>query len=337
MMAKSSINKVQNLKQKDETWQIAIFRTRTWIETRQGDIYRPWQIMVLEGRQLTICQESFPKHPTVQDVSETLFKAMRRPLFGTGRKRRPKIILFDDADLEKELSSILEGIGIQSQHRNHLPDVQANYDEINSMLKRDIELIPSLLSIPKVTIPLLERVFKAAADYYRAAPWEKIPYEFGLEINYPVDAPARYAVIVGVERTVFGLVVYKNLKEFRAARRDINAAETPPDYPFFSFSYENGTYLSFDDLDAIDKYGWDIPNENAYLSMDVYVPNSEQLQLPTFDDLLWLAGALPALTLLFEEIFDIDELLDGLERESTFRIKTLAGIEEIQIVYPVEE
>lgn len=337
MMTKSSINKVRNLKQKDETWQIAIFRARTWIETRQGDIYRPWQVMVLEGRLLTIRQESFPEYPTTHDISETLFKAMRRPMFGTGKKRRPKTISFDDAELEKELSPILEGIGIESQHHNHLPDVHANYKEINSILKRDIELVPSLLSIPKVTIPLLEKVFKAAANYYRVAPWEKIPYEFGLEINYPADAPARYAIVVGVERTVLGLAIYNNLKDFQTSREIVGTEASPPDYPFLSFSYENGTYLSFDDLDAIDKYGWDIPNENAYLSLSTYVPGSEDLQLPTFDDLLWLAGALPALTLLFEKIFDIDELLDGLERESTFKIKTLAGTEKIQIVYPVEE
>ncbi|OQX65304.1 MAG: hypothetical protein B5M51_01105 [Anaerolinea sp. 4484_236] len=336
-MAKSSINKVRNLKQKDETWQIAIFRARTWIETKQGNIYRPWQVMVLEGRLLTIRQESFPEHPTTHDISETLFKAMWRPMFGTGRKRRPKTILFDDAELEKELSPILEGIGIKSQRHNHLPDVHANYKAINSILKRDTELIPSLLSIPKVTIPLLEKVFKAAANYYRVAPWEKIPYEFGLEINYPIDAPARYAVVVGVEGTVFGLAIYNNLKDFRTSREIVGTEESPPDYPFLSFSYENGTYLSFDDLDAIDKYGWDIPNENAYLSLDMYVPNLDILQLPTLDDLLWLAGVLPVLTFLFEKIFDIDELLDGIQRKNTFKIKTLAGEEKVQIIYPVDE
>ena len=334
-MAKSSINKARNLKQKDETWQIAVYRAHTWIKTRQENAYRPWLVIILEERLLIVRQETVHANPTTHDISEILFKAMRRPMFTTGRKRRPRKILFEDANLEKEISPLLEEIGIDSQCLNHLPEVRTVFEEINKTINRNFDKVPSLLSIPKITIPLLEKVFKAAADYYRVAPWEKIPYEFGLEINYPIDAPARYAVVVGVERTVLGLAVYNNLKDFRVARKIMGTREAPPDYPFFTFTYENGTYLSFDDLDAIDKYGWDIPNENAYLSMSVYVSYAEELQLPTLNDILWLEGALPAITHLFENDFDIGKLLGGIQRENMFKVKTLAGTRKVRINYPV--
>ena len=247
------------------------------------------------------------------------------------------MILFDNADLEKELSPILEEIEIQSRYRNNLPEIHAVFKEINATVNRNIEKIPSLVSIPKVTVPLLERVFLVLADYYHAVPWEKIPYEFGIEINYPIDAPARYVVVIGVEGTVFGLAVYNNFEDFQSARKNVGTQESPPDYPFFAFTYENGTYISFDDLDAIERYGWEIPNENAYPSLAKYTPETKlQPQLPALDDLLWLIGVLPSITYFFENLFDIDEFFDGRTWNIAFNTKTLAGDKNVRFYCPVE-
>lgn len=336
-MTKSSINKVRNLKQKEETWEIAVQAAQTWIEPTKGDPYRPWYVLIMSTDDKIVRHDMYPKKPTTHEISESLFKAMRRPMLGAGSKRRPTTVLFDDERFFDEISPILSEIGIESKKQHTLFYSNAALKALDAKLNDDD--MGSLLSISGVTVPLLAKVFEAAATYYRLAPWEMLPEEeFAIEIRYPADGKARYAVVIGRAGESFGLSVSDTLDDLKQmiAKAQSNTIYSG-DYSALSFTYESAFYLAFEDLDAIEKYDWDIPNEKAYPSILRFNPK-KGLLLPGKEDIFWLEAVLPALNEFFGKNFDADEFfLSFGEKEQKYKIEvqTLGGKESVFIKLPV--
>lgn len=337
-MAKSFMNKAKNLKQVDEIWEIAARPTRTWVESRGGDPYRPWLVMAVSRDDKIIHHSMYPKKPTAFEVAEALFKAMLRPSLGAGKKRRPATIVTDDEKLLEELAPKLSEIQINSKNAPSLPYLNAAFKELTSMINDD-DLIAPLLSISGVTIPLLAKVFKASAAYYRLAPWEMLlPDEFAIEIRYPADGKARYAVVIGRAGESFGLSVNDTLDDLRQMISNSQMGKMRSgNYSVLSCTYEAPYYLAFDDLDAIEKYGWDIPNEKAYPSITRHSPKSD-LQAPTKEDIFWLETVLPVLTNFFANHFDAKEFYESfgeVEFEYTAKVQTLGRKESVLIKLPI--
>lgn len=338
-MAKSLMNKAKNLKQVDETWEVAVRPARTWVESRGGEPYRPWQVFVVSKNDRIVRHDMYPKKPTAFEVAETLFKAMLRPAFGAGSKRRPSIIVVDDEKLLEDLATKLSEINIESKKSPSLPYLNAIQKEMNSMLNKDEEM-GSLLSIPGVTIPLLTKVFEASAAYYRLAPWKMLREdEFAIEVRYPADGEARYAVVIGRAGESFGLSVNDTLDDlYQMIENTQTGKMRSGNYSVLSCAYESPYYLAFDDLDAIEKYGWEIPNEKAYPSITRYSPKTD-LQPPTKEDIFWLEAVLPVLTEFFKNHFNAEEFFRDfgkVEFEYTATVKTLRGKESVLITLPIE-
>ncbi len=110
------------------------------------------------------------------------------------------------------------------------------------------------------------------------------------------------------------------------------------DYSALSFTYEGASYLAFEDLDAIEKYEWDIPDTKAYPSILRFNPKTD-IHLPRKEDIFWLEGVLPALNEFFDKYFDADEFfLNFGEKEQEYRaeVQTLGGKESVYIKLPVK-
>ena len=337
-MAKSSINKIRNLKQQDEAWEVAVHAARTWIEPPKGDPYRPWYVFIMSVEDKIIRYDRYPKKPTAHEVLESLFKAMRRPMLGAGKKRRPSIVLFDNEAFYKEISPMLSEISIESKKQNSLPYSYAALKTLDERMRHEDDL-KSLLSIPGVTVPLLARIFEATAAYYRLAPWEMLQEEeFAIEIRYPAEGKARYAVVIGRAGESFGLSVNDSLEDLKQLIASSSSqGMLSGDYSVLSFTYESPFYLAFEDLDAIEKYGWDIPNEKAYPSILRFNPK-KGLLLPGKEDIFWLEAVLSALNEFFGKHFDADEFFLSFgekEQKYKFEVQTLGGKKSVLIKLPV--
>lgn len=337
-MAKSSINKVRNLKQKNEIWEVAVRPARTWVESRKNDPYRPWYVLIISEDEKIIRHDMEKEKPSTHELSEAIFRAMRRPMFGAGRKRRPTKILFDNQEILDELSPVLAEIGIETEKKIALRKANALLKELDYKLNKG-EDIHSLTSISTVTIPLLGKVFEATAAYYRLAPWQIIPEEeFAIEVRYPADAEPRYAVIIGHAGESFGLSVHDSLDELSDFMQFAQFQKLPEkEFTAISFTFEGEFHLSFDDLDAAERYGWDIPDKYAYPSIMRFTPKKE-LMLPKPDDIYWLEGALPAITEFFREDYNPDEFSAGFgvnEIEHKAIVHTLGGMEEVVLTLPI--
>ncbi|MBT3391533.1 MAG: hypothetical protein HN413_14125 [Chloroflexi bacterium] len=332
-MAKIPLEKIRNLNQKPETWEVAVCLARTWISPEHENPYRPWYVMVVSDQNKVIRNGIYEQPPTADEIQEELLKAMKRPMLGSGSKRRPQKLIFDDEALLQELAPVLDAIEIASEFRRDLPFANPTLRELEQMMNRGYPEPESLLSIPGATVPLLGKVFEAAADFYRIAPWELLPYEVAMEIRYPVDGATRYAVVMGGAGESFGIFVSDDLVGLQRIFHEFDPPGLASELKFFSLTYDTAIYFAFDDLDAIAQYGWPIPNPNAYPSIMRFSPEKEFF-LPSLNDIFWLEAVLPALGEYFENHFDVDEF--ERERQYTFDVGILAGRADVYLQLPID-
>ncbi len=337
-MAKLSINKVRNLKQKDEIWEVVVRPARTWVRSRKEDPYRPWYVLVISNEDKIIRHDMAKDKPSTQELSESIFRAMRRPMLGSGRKRRPAKILFDDQEIYDEISPILAEIEVESEKKIALIHANSLLKELDRKFSKDDDIAP-LMGISSVTVPLLGKIFEAAAAYYRLAPWGLVPAEeFAMEIRYPADAEPRYAIIIGYAGESFGLSINDSWDDLKAFIKHAHFnSPMPSKLSTMSFTFKGNFFLSFDDLDAIETYGWDIPDEKAYPSIMRYSTKND-FQPPTPKDIYWLEGALPAITEFFTDDYDPDEFLLNFGKnqiEYNTIVHTLGGVEHVKITLPI--
>ncbi len=333
-MKKTSFEKIRRLKQKEDVWEVAARLSRTWVESDDGVPYRPWYVMVVSEDNKVVYNGIFEQRPGVDEIREELFKAMLRPMLGAGGKHRPRKVVFDDEYLSDELAAVLTEAGVESGYRRDLICLNGALSELEKMLNRGYPEPDSLLSISGITVPLLGNIFNAAADFYHVAPWKKLPYEVAIAIRFPVDSSPRYAVVMGDAGESFGLFVSNNLGGLQRIFNQFDPQGLASEINFLSLSYDTAVYFSFDDLDAIKRYHWPIPNARAFPSIMRFTPEQE-FHLPSQSDMFWLEAVLPALSDFFENHF---KLVDGdvPHSEYALEVSTLGGPVRVGLQMPID-
>lgn len=338
-MAENQLDEVRDLRQSDETWLCTARRAPTWIMPEDRPPYRPYVVLVLEQESEKIRRTDLQEErPTPDVVLEVLIKAMRpsllRTLVGFGRRRRPARILLDDAGLVRALAPQLAEIDVRCDYRAKLPLAEATLREMEAhMTKR--EPIPGLLSVPGATRPLVEELFAAAADYYRQAPWRWIDNADPIEVRYPLDGRTRYAVVLGSGRETFGLSLYESKDDLRMLFTSPEPEQTAGRMPWFSLVFEEATAMSFDDLDAMERYGWPVAGERAYPLAIKATPASE-FDIPSASEMLWLAATLRVLPDFVVSHLHADRSYPDRPAEVTFALPEVHGGQEIRLRYPVD-
>src|SRR5216683_5603298 len=150
---------VQRLPQRDEYWVGTHRLARMWVTPRKAPPYRPYVILVLsqEGK---IVRSQVQRHPpTAETLFEALVRAMRRPVWGAGRARRPTRLYMDHPEDVAALTPWLAALQVQCVYRHPLALADAVIADMESRLGKDKPL-PGLLSIPSVTPPLLGHVYQ---------------------------------------------------------------------------------------------------------------------------------------------------------------------------------
>lgn len=342
-MAKSFIKKARNVKQVEDIWEVSVRAAKAWINSGHGsDPYRPWHVLVVNQQEFIIQHGIFPKYPTDHEMAEVLYKGMVRPLPGSGRKHRPTKVLVNKDALYEKLLPELDRIGIACQKKDILSLTNATYKALSAELDEKAgDDLPSLLSISGVTIPMLQQFYKAAAEYYKIAPWKKLPgEEFAIEIQPEGDAEPRYGIIIGYAGESFGLSVndkWEDLEHFYDYSTGLTT--TTGNYSVISLTYEKAHFLTFEDLDSIEKYGWDIPSKDAYPSVFRANPSGGNQVFPmTKNDIFWLTSALSALTIFFNDKVMPDDFLESFgtqEYKTEIMVDGLSRKEKVSLRLPI--
>jgi len=261
-MTSNRLDKLRKLRQSKATWQFTARRARFWITPKDRPFYRPFVTLVLDQETEFIYNTDVQnERPTPEIILEILFKTMQGTLLNLGRRGRPARILVDDAKLAQALAPRLAELDIHCDYRATLPCAAPTRQANAAMLEMEPGIakqkpIPGLLSVHGVTVPLAAEFYAAAADYYLQKPWRWMENWLPIEVRYPPDGRARYALVLGIGGEVFGLSLYESLEDLDIVFSDAKPEQHAPLVSWFSLVLEEATGMSFDDLDAIEQYGW---------------------------------------------------------------------------------
>lgn len=286
------LKKVGRLKQRDEYWEGTSRLGRVWIAPRNQPPYRPYLTLFVSQQDKVLRSNVLNEAPTTDQMFEELLQAMHRPTWGAGGARRPQVIYLDDPDHVTDLVPRLAPLEIRCEYRRSLPIINEAFSSLEATMNRGSETIPGLVAVPSVSLPLIGHLYELAADFHRARTWRHLNDNHPLEIRYPPDSAARYAVVMGSGGEVFGLAVYDTLADLQVAyRTDLSPQQAAGMMTWLVLFFEEATAISFDDLDALARYDWPVAAENAYPFLGRTTLTGEIVQ-PSKADLVWMEGAL---------------------------------------------
>lgn len=292
-MASNRLNKLLNLRQSQDTWLITVRRAPFWIMPKKQPSYRPFLILVADqDTEFILKVDTLKERPTPETVLEHLYKTMQGTLLNLGRNGRPARVFIDDPELTHAIAPGLAELSIRCDYRGSLPQVDAALLEMETQINKR-KPIPGLLSIPGVSVPQVADLYLAAADFYRQSPWRGIENFEPIEIHYPPEGRARYALVLGSGGEIFGLSLYESLADL-----DVIFERTDPDQPlsrpisWLSLVLDEATAMSIADLDAIEQYKWPVAGEKAYPLTLKATSKNDWGELPSALELAWLAASL---------------------------------------------
>jgi hypothetical protein len=335
-MTSDRLKKLRSLHQSDATWLCTVRRAPYWITPKKQPAYRPFVMLVADQNTgFIIKTDTLDEHPTPEICLEHLFKAMQGTLLTLGRSGRPACVFIDDAELARAIAPRLAELDVHCSFRASLPQASAALLEIEAQMNGR-KPIPGLLSIPGVSVPLVAELFAAAADYYRQTPWRWMENWIPIEVRYPPEGRARYALVLGRGGETFGLSLYESLADL-----DVLFAQTDPDQPFsqpigwFSMVLEEATGMSFADLDAMEQYHWPVAGEKAYPMVLKATPKNDWGELPSASELAWLAAALRVIPDFVSRHLHVKS---GLPRPAlaTYTLSGVHGNRQLMLRYPAQ-
>jgi uncharacterized protein with von Willebrand factor type A (vWA) domain len=173
---------------------------------------------------------------------------------------RPERLEVADADVAAGLAAALAPAGIPVSPAAALPVIEKMTESLATAMDGPDTLRP-LAGVPGMTDALQRGLYAAAAEFYRARPWRKLPSDMPLDVHRP-DGRLVHAVVMGQSGVQQGLAIYEDAKTLAAALRgDEKAAATSTSLAvMFGEAFE----ISARDHDAIDRQGFAIAGPEAW-------------------------------------------------------------------------
>jgi hypothetical protein len=305
---------------------------RIWIVPPDEEPSRPFVTLVLNLDKGVLQKlESMPGRPAPEQMLEMLIQAMQEPTEDTGQEpHRPTQIHFEDAATVEALTPELAKMGI-NVGRQLLPEVVDELVEDLELSLRGRPEHPGLLSEKGVTPELAGGLFAAAAEFYRTAPWVHLTDQQTFAVRVPPERKARFVQVMGGGGVAYGLVVYRRWKD---VERVFDFADHPlefvPPQGGHSLFFDDVTQVPFDDLEAIERYGWEVADEQAYPIPIIYTREGEARR-PSRADLIWYEAALWAIPIFVRDYLQPSEYLPA---EATLSIPTHVGETSVDVKYP---
>ena len=304
-MDERALRKARYLQQEDVTWQCSARLAPTWLfDAEDEPPHRPHALVVLEVESGTGRAADIPSRVESQQelgdlLLNALLKAMSRPLPSGASRHRPRRIEVDDEEMQRLISPVLEKLDIQMVYQPCLPMVEEWYDAMAELLNKEDDA-PRLVDIPDVDEELLEAFYTACAEYYRRAPWGRVPSTFPFEITTSLEDGPRYATVMGsVDPTERGLALYDDLEQLVHIYLEETASTL---FDAIAMTFGPAYYPAFIDLYAIEKQGWPIADQEAY-PFFFRAGGQETAMPPTLADVKVMTAALRCLPDFIEAYF----------------------------------
>ena len=305
-MPKETVERVAHLPQDGSAWVATACRARAWISPKGRPSYRPYMIMVMEAScGLIRLGKVVADAPDADVVLSSLIYAMRNPVAGSGKRVRPSRIAIDDRNLVGALAGPLSQIGIQCVYEERFPPIDFAMRDLERSSRGDDDR-PGLLDIPGTTPSLLEELFAAAAFFHGRAPWRRMDNWMPVEVRYPAGGPCRYLILLGYGGEEYGLAYYPTIADLRANYSDLDPERVFERVTAVSLTYGEANLLTFDDLDAIEKYRWPVASSTLYPFLIKMIPPGKRIGVPDVDEIKLMAAALRTLPDFVSKTLQVD-------------------------------
>ena len=326
---------IAHLPQTSETWQIAVAKLRAWTLASDGRPFRPHAVFVFDlSDGVVINTELLEPSRMPGGVADVLLKGMRKPLPGSGSPRRPALIIVSP-DLVEPIVSALAQHEIEMTLQEGLPPEEFTQliRGLEAHLRGDEVEHPGLLSVKGVTPELVGGLFAAAAEFYRAAPWVQLTNSHILAVRHPAEPKPRFVSVMGNGGVQYGLATFVNWSDVEQMFGSVDhPLEAIPKAGGHTLFFDTADIVPFDDLDAMEYYGWEVAAEDAYPIPIIYERDSARR--PELIDMLWYEGALRAVPKFVRDCLKLDAHGNFGPAEASIEVDTHAGPVKIDVRYP---
>ncbi len=245
-----------------DVWLAAIRKLPAWIEV--GDeVCRPNVLLVVdETNDLILASELNEAEPPADWLWTGIRFAIYRP--GAGEPRRPGVVQVSADQDRASIGKQLESIGI----RCVVIDDCEKIDELISELAERVggTQVKSLLRSPGITSEALAGFFAAADEFYRRAPWRRIPGDTIIRIEADAfSSSVWYGVVMGQMGVQLGLALYEDLEFVRGMMQGrLSDEENARRTSALSLTFGEAFDISPVDYDAIQEHDWPVASDEAY-------------------------------------------------------------------------
>jgi tetratricopeptide (TPR) repeat protein len=285
-------SRIARLPMSFETWQAGFRRIPTRIKG-EGGLGIPWVVLV--GNQSSgqvMGSIVLEKEPGASQLWDAIAKAIEQPL--TRDPHRPTGIEVRPDPRWDLLRPHLDDLGIPLQDCESLEVLDEMFEDMTSHLLKDDP--PGLLDMPRVTPRIVGSLFRAAADFYRKAPWRTLGDRYGIRVECPrFNSGPWSAVVMGQAGLTLGLALYERLDQLRAlwANDPDQQPELMRRITSLAVTFDRESLARPKDAFAAAQHGWEVVDPEAFPDVDRKEPGLS-IRPPLSWELILLEGCLRA-------------------------------------------
>jgi hypothetical protein len=196
---------------------------------------------------------------------DLLSKVMSRP--AVGEPRRPSAVRVGDPEVAQRLQAVLAPLGVAVESSERLDDWKAAFDHV------DTQVSPSVGGYHPTTPEhgeALALLFRAAAAFYRAEPWQGLNDWRPLSLDTPMlPGHAIGMIVIGERGENRGLIVFASLEimaDFYDVVTEVGLeAVDPADLPpTISLNYGTADEMPDEAVEEAGTHGWELAAPDAY-------------------------------------------------------------------------
>ncbi len=250
----------------DTIWQACVSRLPTWL--REGDrMIRPWSILIVNHSEHKILgQEVVTREPDAEMLFDCLARAMRKPQHG--KPHRPSEIQVRDEPIWNAVQSHLQEIGVDCIYHPELEEADYILGEMQKVMHPDRQP-PALVEVENFHSSQGASFYQAAADFFRRAPWQRVPSDAAVQVDCPqlaeFGSSRWYAIVLGQGGQTYGLALYNQMCDIQSIGGGCCSAEEGAlGGTALSMLYGEAFEVPIDDMLAAEKHRWPLAGPEAY-------------------------------------------------------------------------
>jgi hypothetical protein len=243
-------------------WQAGYRQIPTWVVS-DGDRFLPWSVVVANRTDdVILASHICTGKPTAGVLWNLLFKALSKP--AAGEPHRPEQIRLVSDPTWDALEPHLAALGIQQESAQELDFLTELFADLREhMTKRSP---PGLLDFLGVSPERVVGFYRAAAYYFRQAPWRRVGDQHAIKIESArSESGPWYAVVMGQSGIALGLALYENLSQLRDLwEGEESDMDHTREMVVLSVTFDAETDSNPKDVLAARQHGWEVAHAEAF-------------------------------------------------------------------------